>query len=192
VPVFEETIDNIVGVVYAREVLGFLANGAKPADIKAIARPPYFVPESKKVNELLTEMRKNKLSIAIVVDEYGGTAGLVTVEDLIEEIVGEIADEFDTEEETIHRVSEWEAILDARVSIDALQELFGVQVEEGDFDTVGGFVLEHLGKMPSVGEEVRVDGLIVRVLSVSGRRIKRVRVIKQEPPSAGNGGNGPK
>ena len=192
VPVFEETIDNIVGIVYAREVLGFLANGAKPADIKAIARPPYFVPESKKVDELLTEMRKNKLSIAIVVDEYGGTAGLVTVEDLIEEIVGEIADEFDTEEETIHRVSEWEAILDARVSIDALQELFGVQVEEGDFDTVGGFVLEHLGKMPSVGEEVRVDGLIVRVLSVSGRRIKRVRVIKQEPPSAGNGGNGPK
>jgi len=140
----------------------------------------------------LTEMRENKLSIAIVVDEYGGTAGLVTVEDLIEEIVGEIADDFDTEEETIHRVSEWEAILDARVSIDALQELFGVQAEEGDFDTVGGFVLEHLGKMPSVGEEVRVDGLIVRVLSVSGRRIKRVRVIKEEPPSGANGGNGPK
>ena len=192
VPIFEDTIDNIVGVVYAREVLGYLANSDKSADIKAVARPPYFVPESKKVDELLTEMRRNKLSIAIVVDEYGGTAGLVTIEDLIEEIVGEIADEFDVEEEPIHRVSDSEAILDARVSIDALQELFGVEVEEGDFDTVGGFVFNHLGKMPSVGEEIRVDGLVVRVLSVSGRRIKRLRVIKEEPPPPDNGNNGPK
>ncbi len=192
VPIFEDTIDNIVGVVYAREVLAHLANSDKSADIKAIARPPYFVPESKKVDELLTEMRRNKLSIAIVVDEYGGTAGLVTIEDLIEEIVGEIADEFDVEEEPIHRVSDSEAILDARVSIDALQELFGVEVEEGDFDTVGGFVFNHLGKMPSVGEEIRVDGLVVRVLSVSGRRIKRLRVIKEEPPPPENGGNGGK
>jgi len=190
IPVFEDTIDNIVGVVYARAVLDYLANSAKPADVKGMARPPYFVPESKKVDELLTEMRRNKLSIAIVVDEYGGTAGLVTIEDLIEEIVGEIADEFDVEEEPIHRVSESEAILDARVSIDALQELFGVEVEEGDFDTVGGFVFNHLGKMPSVGEEIRVDGLVVRVLSVSGRRIKRLRVIKEEPPPPENGGNG--
>ncbi len=192
IPVFEDTIDNIVGVVYAREVLSYLANSAKPADIKGMARPPYFVPESKKADELLAEMRRNKLSIAIVVDEYGGTAGLVTIEDLIEEIVGEIVDEFDVEEETIHRVSESEAILDARVSIDALQELFGIQVEEGDFDTVGGFVFNHLGKMPSVGEEIRVDGLVVRVLSVSGRRIKRLRVIKQDSPPPGNGGNGGK
>ena len=192
VPVFEETIDNIVGVVYAREVLGFLANGTSPTDVKAIARQAYFVPESKKVDELLTEMRRNKLSIAIVVDEYGGTAGLVTIEDLIEEIVGEIVDEFDVDEEPIQRVSDTEAILDARVSIDALQELFGVQVEEGDFDTVGGFVFNHLGKMPSVGEEIRVDGLVVRVLSVSGRRIKRLRVIKEEPPPPDNGNNGPK
>jgi len=192
IPVFEDTIDNIVGVVYARDVLDHLANGSNPANVKAMARPPYFVPESKKVDELLTEMRRNKLSIAIVVDEYGGTAGLVTIEDLIEEIVGEIADEFDVEEEPIQRVSESEAVLDARVSIDALQELFGVQVEEGDFDTVGGFVFNHLGKMPSVGEEIEVDGLVVRVLSVSGRRIKRLRVIKREPPPSANGNNGPK
>ena len=190
IPVFEDTIDNVIGVVYAREVLGFLANGARPADLKSLARPAYFVPESKRVDELLAEMRRNKLSIAIVVDEYGGTAGLVTVEDLLEEIVGEIADEFDREEETIHRISDSEAILDARVSIDDLEELFGVKVEEGDFDSVGGFILSHLGKMPTAGEEVRVDGLVVRILSVSGRRIKRVRVIKEEPPP-GNG-NGPK
>ena len=188
IPVFEDTMDNVIGVVHAREVLGFLANGARPPDLKSLARPAYFVPESKRVDELLAEMRRNKLSIAIVVDEYGGTAGLVTVEDLLEEIVGEIADEFDRDEESIHRISDREAILDARVSIDELEELFGVKVEEGDFDSVGGFILSHLGKMPTTGEEVRVDGLVVRILAVSGRRIKRVRVIKEEPPPATNGG----
>jgi len=187
IPVFENTIDNIIGVVHAREVLGYLTNGGRRPDVKSMARPAYFVPESKRVDELLAEMRRNKLSIAIVVDEYGGTAGLVTVEDLLEEIVGEIADEFDREEESIHRISDHEAILDARVSIDELEELFGVKVEEGDFDSVGGFILSHLGKMPTAGEEVRVDGLVVRILAVSGRRIKRVRVIKEEPPPTGNG-----
>jgi putative hemolysin len=135
-------------------------------------------------------MRRNKLSIAIVVDEYGGTAGLVTVEDLLEEIVGEITDEFDRDEESIHRVSDNEVILDASVGVDELEELFGVKVEEGDFDSVGGFILSHLGKMPTTGEEVRVDGLVVRILAVSGRRIKRVRVIKEAPPPTTNGGNG--
>jgi putative hemolysin len=183
IPVFENTIDNIIGVVYAREVLGHLTNGGRRPTVKSMARPAYFVPESKRVDELLTEMRRNKLSIAIVVDEYGGTAGLVTVEDLLEEIVGEIADEFDRDEESIHRISDNEAILDARVGVDELEELFGVKVEEGDFDSVGGFILSHLGKMPTAGEEVRVDGLVVRILAVSGRRIKRVRVIKEEPPA---------
>jgi putative hemolysin len=183
IPVFENTIDNIIGVVYAREVLGHLTNGGRRPAVKSMARPAYFVPESKRVDELLTEMRQNKLSIAIVVDEYGGTAGLVTVEDLLEEIVGEIADEFDRDEESIHRISDNEAVLDARVGVDELEELFGVKVEEGDFDSVGGFILSHLGRMPTVGEEVRVDGLAVRILAVSGRRIKRVRVIKEEPPA---------
>ena len=188
IPVFQDTIDNIIGVVYAREVLGHLTNGGRRPDVKSLARPAYFVPESKRVDELLTEMRRNKLSIAIVVDEYGGTAGLVTVEDLLEEIVGEIADEFDRDEESIHRISDNEAILDASVGVDELEELFGVKVEEGDFDSVGGFILSHLDKMPTAGEEVRVDGLIVRILAVSGRRIKRVRVIKEEPPDETNGG----
>jgi putative hemolysin len=188
IPVFENTIDNIIGVVYAREVLGHLTNGGRRPTVKSMARPAYFVPESKRVDELLTEMRQNKLSIAIVVDEYGGTAGLVTVEDLLEEIVGEIADEFDRDEESIHRISDNEAVLDARVGVDELEELFGVKVEEGDFDSVGGFILSHLGRMPTVGEEVRVDGLAVRILSVSGRRIKRVRVTKEEPPDETNGG----
>ncbi|MBI1886559.1 MAG: HlyC/CorC family transporter [Chloroflexi bacterium] len=189
-PVYEETIDNIIGVIHAREVLKHLAKGTSPASIKELVRPAYFVPESKRVDDLLSEMREQKISIAIVADEYGGTAGLVTIEDLLEEIVGEIADEFDEEEEEVQRLNESEAIVDARVSIDDLNELFGLEIERNDFDTVGGCIYDQLGKMPSVGDEVRVDGLLLRVLSVSGRRIKKVRVIREEPPPAqGEEGN---
>ncbi len=179
-PVYEEAIDNVVGVVYAKEVLKHLAKGSCPVSMREIARPPYFVPESKKVGELLAEMRQQRLSIAIVVDEYGGTAGLVTIEDLVEEIVGEIEDEFDTQEQQVQLLSASEAIVDARVGVDALNEMFDLTIEKNDFDSVGGFIFDHLGRMPSVGDEVRVDGLILRVLSVAGRRIKKVRVVKAD------------
>jgi CBS domain containing-hemolysin-like protein len=176
IPLYDETIDNIVGIIYAKDLLRCVAEGRKPP-LADIARPPYFIPESKRVDELLAELRKSKVHIAIVVDEYGGTAGLVTIEDLLEEIVGEIQDEYDREEAPIERVTETEAILDARVSIDALTELFGFETDEEqqDYDTVGGFVYHRLGKVPVAGDEVRVDGLTLRVLSVLGRRIKKVR-----------------
>jgi len=175
VPLYDETIDNITGIIYAKDLLRCLAESRRPA-LKDVARPPYFIPESKKVDELLAELRASKVHIAIVVDEYGGTAGLVTIEDLIEEIVGEIQDEYDREEAPIERLNESEAILDARVSIDALTELFGFEAtDEDEYDTVGGFVYHHLGKVPIAGDEVRVDGLTLRVLSVVGRRIKKVR-----------------
>lgn len=176
IPVYDETIDNIVGVIYAKDLLRCLAENRRPA-LNEIARPPYFIPESKRVDELLGELRQSKVHMAIIVDEYGGTAGLVTIEDLLEEIVGEIQDEYDREEARIERVNESEAILDARVSIDALRELFDFDVrgEEQDYDTIGGFVYHHLGKVPVAGDEVQVDGLTLRVLSVIGRRIKKVR-----------------
>ncbi len=178
IPIYRETIDNVTGIIYAKDLLRCLAENRRPS-LKEIARPPYFIPESKKVDELLTELRLSKVHIAIVVDEYGGTAGLVTIEDLIEEIVGEIQDEYDREEAPIERVNETEAILDARVSIDALTELFGFRVDDQqDYDTVGGFVYHHLGKVPNAGDEVRLDGLTLRVLSVLGRRIKKVRATK--------------
>ena len=190
-PVYEETIDNIIGVIFAKEVLRYLAKDTCPVSIRDITRLPYFVPESKKVDELLADLRQNKMSIAIVVDEYGGTAGLVTVEDLLEEIVGEIADEFDVEEEEIQRLTETEAIVDAKVSVDALNELFVLEIEKDDFETVGGFIYDQLGKMPSVGDEVQVDGLLrLRVLSMLGRRIKKVRVTKEALSPAAEGGNG--
>ena len=178
VPIYRETIDNVEGIIYAKDLLRCLTENRRPA-LKEVARPPYFIPESKKVDELLAELRQSKVHIAIVVDEYGGTAGLVTIEDLIEEIVGEIQDEYDREEARIERVSEGEAILDARVSVDALSELFGFRTDdEQDYDSVGGFVYHHLGKVPVAGDEVHVDGLKLRVLSVLGRRIKKVRATR--------------
>lgn len=183
IPLYEESIDNIIGVIYAKDILGFLTNGRRPTNLRDIARTPYFIPEGKKVDELLAEMRHARVHMAIVVDEYGGTAGVVTIEDMLEEIVGEIADEYDiSEEEPIQRLTETEAIIDARVSIDAINELFGLEIEGEDFDTVGGFVYHQLGKIPTVGDEVRVDGLTLRILTVLGHRIKKVRVTKGLQP----------
>ncbi len=187
IPLYHDTIDNIVGIIYAKDLLRCLTEDRRPSLLE-IARPPYFIPESKRVDELLAELRQTKVHIAIIVDEYGGTAGLVTIEDLLEEIVGEIQDEYDREEAPIERVNETEAILDARVSIDALSELFGFEndEEQQEYDTVGGFVYHHLGKVPVAGDEVRVDGLTLRVLSVLGRRIKKVRATRmvEEAPVA--------
>jgi CBS domain containing-hemolysin-like protein len=178
IPVYEETIDNIIGVVYAKDLLRCLAEGRHPASLKEIARPPYFIPEGKRIDELLAELREHKVHMAIVVDEYGGTAGLVTIEDVLEEIVGEIQDEFDREEVSIERLTDTEAVLDARVSLDALNELFGLEIKSEDYDTVGGFVYHQLGRMPAPGDEVRADGLVLRVLSIHGHRIKKIRVTK--------------
>ena len=185
VPLYEGTIDNVVGVLYAKDFLRYLSRGAQPASLKDIARPPYFIPESKKVDELLSEMRVNRVHLAIVVDEYGGTAGLVTIEDLLEEIVGEIEDEYDRTEVTIERVGPDEAILDARVSMDDLNEIFGLAIEGEDFDTVGGFVYHLLGRVPVSGDEVSADGLRLRVLNVIGRRIKKVRIVRETSSPSG-------
>jgi CBS domain containing-hemolysin-like protein len=186
IPLFEETTDNIVGIVYAKDLLGCLAEGRKPP-LQEIARPPYFVPEGKHIDELLAELREHKVHMAIVVDEYGGTAGLVTIEDVLEEIVGEIQDEYDREEASIERLTDTEAIFDARVSIDALNELFGLEIEGEDFDSVGGFVYHQLGRMPAPGDEVRADGLTLRVLSTLGHRIKKVRVAREAVEADGKG-----
>ena len=178
IPIYEETIDDIVGVVHAKDLLQFLADGQRPNSLGEIARPPYFVPEVKHIDELLAELREQRIQLAIVVDEYGGTAGLVTIEDVLEEIVGEIQDEYDREEATIERVNDAEVIMDARVGLDELNEMFDLQIEGDDYDTVGGFVYHQLGRMPAPGDEVQADGLDLRVISVLGRRIKKIRITK--------------
>ena len=135
---------------------------------------------------LLVVLREQKVHTAIVVDEDGGTSGLVTIEDVLEEIVGEIQDEYDREELTIQRLTDTEAILDARVSLDQLNELFELQIEGEDFDTVGGFVYQELGRMPAPGDEVQADGITMRVLSTLGHRIKKVRVTKRPIAAEGD------
>jgi|FLYL01.1.fsa_nt_gi CBS domain containing-hemolysin-like protein len=181
VPVYEDNIDNIIGIAYAKEVLKRLARGKKAPSVEEIIRPAYFVPESKKVHEMLAEMKQKQISIAVVVDEYGGTAGLVTIEDLLEEIVGELRDEFDIEERTVELVSPNEAVVDARVGIEEINEMFDVEIQRnGDFDSVGGLIINELGRLPNVGDTVAVNGIQMKVLSVSGRRVRKVRITKTE------------
>ncbi|MCC6419926.1 MAG: HlyC/CorC family transporter [Gemmataceae bacterium] len=187
VPVYRENVDDVVGMVYAKDLLRAVCNGGRDRKLADLLREPVFIPESKRLDQLLTEMRATRTHLAIVVDEYGGTAGLVTIEDLLEEIVGEIEDEYDVARPTMEIISEDEVVLDASVTTDILRELFGYEVDSEDFDTVGGFLIHHLGRLPAVGDEVAVDDLHLRVLSMSGRRVRRLRIERtrqQEPADA--------
>jgi CBS domain containing-hemolysin-like protein len=177
IPIADDTIDNVVGLVYAKDVLRALRAGALDDPAEPIARAPYFVPDTKKVDELLQDLQQKRVHLAIVVDEYGGTAGIVTIEDLLEEIVGEIRDEYDEHEEArIQRIDEYEAVVDARVSIRDLNEALDLHLDVDELDTLGGLVYHELGKVPADGDEVRVNGCLVTVLSTEGRRIKKLRV----------------
>jgi CBS domain containing-hemolysin-like protein len=184
IPIYDGSIDNITGVVYAKDLLAFLRDGSQSAPVQPLAREASYVPETKKVDELLHEMQHTRVHVAIVIDEYGGTAGLITIEDMIEEIVGEIRDEYDTEEAMIEEVSDNEALFDARVSIRDVNDTLDLEIEDEDFDTLGGLLYHELGKVPSVGDEVRVDGAVVTVLSTTGRRVRKVRVTKVAPQPA--------
>ncbi len=180
VPVYRDSIDDIMGIVYAKDLLRMVANGGRERKLSELVREPVFIPESKRLDQLLTEMRSSRTHIAIVVDEYGGTAGLATIEDLLEEIVGDIEDEYDTARVPMEVLSENEVVLDAGAATSTLQDVFGVDVSSEDYDTVGGLVIHELGRLPSVGDEVTVGELTLRVLSMSGRRIRRVRVERHE------------
>jgi len=181
IPLYDGTIDNIIGVIYAKDLLAHLSRGGGEVPLRTLAREAVFVPESKPVDELLKELRARKIHIAIVVDEYGGTAGLLTIEDLVEEIIGEIEDEYDHGEPSWVRAGDDDAVVDASANVYVLKELFDVEVAEGDFDTVGGLIINRLGKIPAPNDTVDVDGLRLRVLSVTGRRIRKVRVTRLQP-----------
>lgn len=176
IPVYRDTIDNVVGLLYAKDVLPYLRNGRIDVPLIEILREAYFIPETKNASDLLLDLQQRHVHIAIVVDEYGGMAGLVTIEDLLEEIVGEIQDEYDTEEPIIEFVNENEYILDGRVDLDDLNRLMNIEIPTGESDTLGGFIFSSLGRVPSVGNQVTFDNLDFTVESVSGRRIQKVRV----------------
>ncbi len=189
-PVYEETIDNVIGVVHDRELLISLANGTiATSSLRELMRPVAHVPESKRISELLREMQRGKYSLAIVVDEYGGTAGLVTMEDLLEEIVGEIRDEHDEgEEEPIIRIADDEAIVEAGTNIEDVNAALELELPHEDFETIGGYTVGLFGRLPQVGEEVQAgDGVRLRVERTRGRRILAVRVFtngKAHDPAA--------
>jgi CBS domain containing-hemolysin-like protein len=180
VPVYEETIDNIRGIVHAKDLLRAVHENGQQVTIRELMRPPYVIPENKKVDELLAEFKKNKIQMAIVVDEYGGTAGLVTIEDLLEEIVGDIMDEYDVEEPMIEILDQKTAIVDARMPVDEVNEQMELSLPEEEFDTVGGLVFGLLGKQPEQGEKIEYQNVDFGVEKTDGRRIQKVKVIKTE------------
>jgi putative hemolysin len=180
IPVYTKTVDDTVGVLHARDLFKFVANGGLDSPIRDVIREAYFVPESKRVKELLNEFRARKTHMAIVVDEFGGVVGLVTLEDVIEQIVGEIYDEHEVESALYHALGENAVRVDGKVRIEDLNEVLGTHIrKEEDYDTIAGFVYNLVGKVPSQGEEYEADGLVFLVEKVTGQRIERV-VIKGE------------
>jgi putative hemolysin len=183
IPVYEESIDEVVGILYAKDLLPFLKPGSGPRPaVRTLLRPPVFVPESMTIDDLLHEFQRRKVHIAIVLDEYGGTAGLLTIEDLLEEIVGEIQDEYDTEEPMVVRLSDDEARVDGRADVDDLAELFDLNLEledDDEYDTVGGLVYHRIGGVPSPGDQIDVNGLTLTVETTDGRRVGKVLVVRR-------------
>jgi putative hemolysin len=193
VPVYEESLDDNVGILYAKDLLPFLRAGAAPSkiDIRALARPAAYVPETKPVDELLHEMRVDKRHIAIVVDEYGGTAGLITMEDVVEEIVGEIQDEYDSEESLVESLEEEDKVafrIDGRVSMDDLRDLFELsdteEEDEDEYDTVGGFIVHRVGRIPLPGAVVPFRDVTLTVETAEPRRIGKVIATRPRQPES--------
>ena len=176
IPVHEGQIDDVEGIAYTKDLVRAERVGRGEEPVRALARPAVFVPESKVVSALLRQMQEEKIHMAIVVDEYGGTAGLVTLEDLLEELVGEIIDEFDVEVPSVEQCADGSVVVSARYTVDDADELLGSQLPQGAWDTVGGLMLDRVGRVPDEGDSVEVDGFRLTALDVRGRRIGRVRI----------------
>jgi CBS domain containing-hemolysin-like protein len=175
-PVYKESLDNIAGFIFVKDLLTLDAVDTRP--ITGVLRPAVFVPETKRVPELLKQFQRQQTQCAIVVDEYGGTAGLVTIEDLLEEIVGEIRDEYDVESEPIVDEGNGRFVFSGKVGVDEIVQRLAVEIEREGFETVGGYVLSRIGRVPTVGERFEFDGLSVEVLDAERRRVNKVRVQK--------------
>jgi CBS domain containing-hemolysin-like protein len=179
IPVYENDIDHIRGIAYARDVMGLLLKDTTSINKKiqhSLIRPALFVPETKILEELLTQFQQEQVHIAIVVDEYGGVSGIVTIEDLLEEIVGEIEDEFDFGDPEIEKMDHDTFIIDGKTSLEQVNELLSIDIEGDGFDTLGGLVYQRLGKIPSVGDDISIGKLNVEVKETVGRRVKKLIV----------------
>jgi len=176
-PVFEETMDNILGIIHARDVLASLARSNTGDTLRTLVREAFIIPETKRVDDLLEELQERRTQIAIVVDEYGGTEGLVTMEDLLEEIVGEIEDEFSRSRDAqVVKQPDGKVLVDAALTTEHVEEIFGATIDTTEVDTVGGYVYHSLGRIPQTGDVVKTDRLHIEVVSMLGRRLRKLRI----------------
>jgi CBS domain containing-hemolysin-like protein len=180
-PVYRESVDHVVGILHAKDLLQVWQRGEREADLERLLRPVIFVPENQRISNLMREFKKRRTHLAIVLDEFGGTAGLVTLEDLVEEIIGEVADEFEQREADPVTAVEGGWLVDSRTSLAQLGERLGIPEEDlaaHESETAGGLVSELLGRLPRAGDEARFDGWILRVADTDGRRILRILVVR--------------
>lgn len=176
VPIFKDTVDNILGLLYAKDLLGVWREGNRAVSLRDYLRPAYYVPEAKKADELLAELQAKRIHMAIVVDEYGGVAGLVTLEDIVEEIVGEIRDEYDQAEEMVYQaINDDEYLFQGRIDLDDFNEIMGTQLPNSEADTLSGLIYSRIGRVPAAGDYIQIEGLQLTVEQVSGQRIRKVR-----------------
>jgi len=181
-PLFSGSIDNIIGIIYSKDLLSLMEH-EDLIILNDIVRPAYFVPESKRISELLRDFQSKKIHLAIVLDEFGGTEGIVTMEDIIEEIVGEIHDEYDEVKKSIEQASDGIALVDANLSIHDFNQQFGASIPEtGDYETLAGFLQKLIGRFPEVNEEIQHEGFTFAIVSKSARRIRQVKVISPVEP----------
>jgi CBS domain containing-hemolysin-like protein len=181
IPIYTEDLDDVIGIVYAKDVLKALHQGRSDMPLSEIVREAHFVPESKKVADLLREMQQEQFHIALVTDEYGSVSGLVTLEDLLEELVGEITDEYDVEEPELEEVAEGVYRVDGKLAIDEVNEILDSELPDEEWDTVGGLMLGLMGSIPDEGQEVRFQNLRFTAEKVNGRRIVKILITREEP-----------
>ncbi|HEX3946087.1 MAG TPA: hemolysin family protein, partial [Acidimicrobiales bacterium] len=185
-PVYEDNVDDVVGIGYAKDLMRAEHDGHGGDPVRAHVRPAHFVPETKRLTGLLREMQDRKFHLSVVVDEYGSTAGVVTLEDLIEELVGEIVDEYDVEEPPAERLDDGSVVVTGRMAIDDADDLLDAELPQGAWDTVGGLLLDLAGHIPAEGESVEIDGFRLVAQRVQGRRIGRVRIERTAPVEVGD------
>ena len=182
-PVYEGSVDNIIGLLYAKDLLREWGREPAQIDLKRLMRQPFYIPETKNFEELLQDFKRKRVHIAIVIDEYGGTSGLVTIEDILEQIVGDIQDEYDTEEEWLVEEADGAVIVDARLPVEELEEHFGIVVERDKFDTVAGLIFHLIGRIPAIGEEVGIPPLLMTILEADERKIRKLRIVERNEPA---------
>ena len=178
IPVYEDSIDNIIGLLYAKDLLKLWGSDPQSFSVREILRPPYFIPESKNLEQLLQDFKRKRIHLAIVIDEYGGTSGLITIEDLLEQIVGDIQDEYDREESLLTINPDGSITADGRLPVEKLEEHFDIEIERDNFDSVGGLAFHLTGKIPAIGDSIEGAGLYLKIVDADLRRVKKIVITR--------------